>query len=397
VGHYATGDWGFEYRTFAELSFLAGARLGGGMGVGENGLEPRWVLLDGEDDVLKEIFLTDLPPKLRAHLAVYPRRDDDIRLPMPCHLGALANLVAADMKNVAHSLKAAKKGCAQIRIALTPTYRLRSAEIDDALEAVRRELPPKLRKKLSRQALVAEKQKSRRSEIPDTELLDQLSSALRADGATLLLFMTTWMLWHPDHASKSEPAMVVTDDSTLYEIGLDETIGLASPSPAGDPDECSKQVEAWASSLLRLPKGTPTAKVHAERLEALLWSTGLPLDHARVGHALHASAHAWGLLGLHDRAVSELDWAILLRPTPPLYNSRGYHKHLLRDFDGAIVDYTSAIEGKREAMYLANRAEAHLDLGRKRACITDARAALEIDPEHKAAKELLARAGRESR
>jgi tetratricopeptide (TPR) repeat protein len=113
-----------------------------------------------------------------------------------------------------------------------------------------------------------------------------------------------------------------------------------------------------------------------------------------VGNALAASAHGWGLLGRHDRAIAELDWALVLRKTAELFNERGYHRHLAGDLEGAIADYTAALARKRDPTFLTNRAEAHLDAGRPRECIEDARGALKIDPQDATAKELLAKAER---
>jgi tetratricopeptide (TPR) repeat protein len=393
MGHYATGDCGFRVRTFAEFAYLAAPRVLGGVGVGQNGLELRWEMYDEDEDVLDTIFLTDLPAPLRARFDAYPQRDDDIVLPMPCRLGDLANLVAADMRKVAPELKKATKGCAEVHIAHTPSYRLLASEIDEALEVIREELPAKLRSKLSREALAQEKAKNRCSDYPDTPLVGELLRELRSNAGSFLLNMVTWMLWHVDRPRrKKEPSMIVSDDSCLYEVTLRQKIRLDFLEPNHSKKECADAVDAWEASLLELEEGADPACLRNGRLEVLVWSVGLPIRSARVSNALAASAHAWGLLGRHDRAIAELDWALVLRKTADLFNWRGYHRHLAGNLEGAIADYTAALARKRDPTFLTNRAEAHLDAGRPSECIEDARAALEIDPEDATAKELLAKA-----
>ena len=45
------------------------------------------------------------------------------------------------------------------------------------------------------------------------------------------------------------------------------------------------------------------------------------------------------------------------------YNERGFTKYLFVDFDGAIDDYTKAIELKELAVYYYNRGLVHYRLG----------------------------------
>lgn len=392
VGHYASGDWGFEYRTFGELAYLAGPPSVGGVGIGENGVELRWVLLDNDGDAIHELFLTDLPAKLRAHFARYPQRNDDLRWPMPCRLEELATMVLTDAKKVAPALREATKGCIEVEIALTPIYRLRVAELDEALAILAAALPAKLRKRLTRKALMAEKKRNERSEIPETPLIETLSDALRGNGPTFLLHAVTWLLWHEgEHEwGDEEPAMVVTDDATLYQRSLRAEVSLHHPKPEGDPKRCAAQVAGWAQTI---QEDDASAAVMLEgRLEALLWATAFPATHRMVGDALVASAHVWGQLGDRARAIAELDWALLLRPDAHTYNSRGCHKHLAGNVEAAILDYTAALAKKRDPLFLLNRAEAHLDLGRRAECLRDALAALKLAPKDATARALVAKA-----
>ncbi len=392
MGHYATGDWGFEYRTFDELAYVAGPPSVGGVGIGENGVELRWVMLDDDGDEIDELFLTDLPPKLRARFARYPQRNDDLRWPTPFRLEELAAMVLADAKKVAPALRKATKGCVEVEIALTPSYRLRVAEIDEALAILAAALPPKLRKRLTRKTLTAEKKRNKRTEIPDTPLIDTLGDALRGDGLNFLLHVVTWLLWHESAHKwgKEEPAMVVTDDPTLYQRSLREGVALHHPRPEGNRKRCATQVAGWAHSIQE--DDATAAEMVEGRLEALLWATAFPATHRVVAEALVASAHVWGQLGDRARAIAELDWALLLRPDAHTYNSRGCHKHLAGNVEAAIVDYNAALAKKRDPLFLRNRAEAHLDLGRRAECLRDALAALRLAPKDATALALAAKA-----
>ena len=51
-----------------------------------------------------------------------------------------------------------------------------------------------------------------------------------------------------------------------------------------------------------------------------------------------------------------------------LYNERGFTKYLYVDFDGAVADYTLAIEQNKKAVYFYNRGLIHYRLGKKYVC-----------------------------
>ncbi len=98
-------------------------------------------------------------------------------------------------------------------------------------------------------------------------------------------------------------------------------------------------------------------------------------------------ALAWMMRGEiteeHDEALGDLDRALLLEPRiGAFWRERGWRRMLLRDYAGAIADFTRAIEldPDGDAQAWAHRANARLRNGDERGALDDAERALELQP-----------------
>ena len=103
------------------------------------------------------------------------------------------------------------------------------------------------------------------------------------------------------------------------------------------------------------------------------------LPYTRIGAALSET-------GRHHEALAEFAVGIKKAPSDPRgWNGRGITRFHMRDFVGAVDDYTKAIRrGQRvpadvRALFWANRAEAELQLGDVVAALKDAKKAATLD------------------
>lgn len=387
MGHYMGGDWGFQYPRLDALASMAFPLQMGGVGLGTNGLELRWLAVDEEEDC-EDIFLGDLPPEAASVFQGYPQDDNTIVLPVGNRRAYVQHIVT-NMRRVQPILRKAWPESERIDLEIAPTWRLAAWEIEPALDLLRRATAGrKLSEKLTREGLRAEAPGSAQS-YPESKWLDRLEAALD-EPLTLLLLATTWLVWHVDEGDP-HGSLRIEDDSQLYSVVRGRAPGMPWPRAVGrDQQQAREQVLMWARPIVRGPLDEESLR--ERRLETLAWCTKLPLDDAAHRDALSASAHAWGKLGQHGRAIEELSWALLSRPSASLYGARGYHKHLAGDLEGAIRDYSSSLELELTPLQLTNRAEAFLDLGRHADCIVDAQAALGLQRDNAEAKRLLAKA-----
>jgi len=95
--------------------------------------------------------------------------------------------------------------------------------------------------------------------------------------------------------------------------------------------------------------------------------------------------------GLHDRAIGDQTTAIAVRPSADAYVNRGIVYYRTREYIMAHSDFTKAIE-MRPDMDRAwfDRGMVFEALGRTDHAIEDYRAALRLNPNHRAARQRLA-------
>ncbi|MFT3766702.1 MAG: hypothetical protein QM820_14485 [Minicystis sp.] len=384
MGHLITGDLGFEYGTFAGFLKLPLSRGLGGVGLGVLGLEPRWVLLDEEENALEDVFLSDLPPALRARLDELPRDRDDILVPMPANVTKLAAEIGQRMKPCAAALKEANTGCEEVRFALAPSWRLRPHEVEPAIEEVNHYLPK--RKKVSRDWLLA--QKGEGESVWDSEKIEARVEEIESDVASFLLCAVAWHIWHGE-----DRAMVYTVDPTLYAFGRDDPTPAYVEMSLGDRSDCAAQAEKWIHNYGVSTRQGDAAGRRAAREQALAWSSALSLTDPLVAAALRVSAGVHADTKDFMQAVSDATWAVVLHPSVQTFNTRGYCHHLAGNLEAAIADYTRAIElDGKVSMLWANRAEAWFDRSEYEKCVADAKQALALDGENAAARRYLAEA-----
>jgi hypothetical protein len=336
MGHRLMGDWGLRLRTFDAFWKMAAPVSMGGVGVGAGGVELRWLLRDKQaDQLIEELLLSQLPPTLLAPWTAFPIENDvDVALPMPCRTDQLIarihkvmegcdrgltvpayaksrNLDVSVAETMAHFWEVEKAFA--VGRAVTPVYRLAVWEIDGALDRLRAALPPPLRARLSREALLAERARNEDREAPNTRLVDELRDAL-PEPFQVLLFVVTWLLWHLPVTQGPLDTLRIVDDSALYEH---RSYGLRGKrlSARGEVslEEGRLAVDALRAELLAVDE-TDREELLAARERLMVAALELPATDASALRALDASAGTWQRLGVADRAQAERAWHALLSP-----------------------------------------------------------------------------------
>ena len=314
MGHFLTGDWGLRLRTFAGFRCLAAPSSLGGAGVGASGVELRWLKFERDGEPIEHQFLFDLPPDLEARFRAFPVRERrDVMLPVPCRLDQLVGRVRDAMYLVGASMEAAKQSgrSVHVRFALTPVYELAAWEVDAAIDSVRAALPEPLRARLTREALLAERERTDEHNAPSSDWINEMTAAL-AEPFEYLLEIATWLLWHLDEADGPE-ALRVVDDSDLYVTGYGGTIRRLVPRRKISLEEARIEVAARVERL-RAASEVPQAQLLALRFAALDPALDLSATDPSALSALEASAGVWDRLGVKDRAQVDRTWAQLLGP-----------------------------------------------------------------------------------
>jgi hypothetical protein len=324
MGHYLTGDWGLRLRTFPGFRGLAAPPSLGGVGVGASGVEPRWLKLEPDGEPIEEQFLFDLPHDLEARFNAFPvRARRDVMLPVPCRLDQLAGRVRDAMYLVGANLGEAAKQSGKpihLRFALTPVYELAVWEIEEAIDSVRRALPEPLRDRLSRDALLAERERGNEPNAPSSEWVNEMSAAL-AEPFEHLLHIATWLLWHLDEADSAGEPLRVVDDSDLYAMGYGGSIRRLVPRRKISLEAARVEVAARVERL-NAATDLPQAEQLALRFAALDPALDLSATDPSAVSALEASARMWDRLGVKDRAQVDRTWIALLSPKSRAKRSR---------------------------------------------------------------------------
>ena len=113
-------------------------------------------------------------------------------------------------------------------------------------------------------------------------------------------------------------------------------------------------------------------------------------DNDLRGMAYERRGLAYEKKGLHDRAIGDQTTAIAVRPSADAYVNRGIAYYRTREYIMAHSDFTRAIELR------PNMDRAYFDrgmvfeaLGRNDHAVEDYRAAVRINPDHRAARQRL--------
>lgn len=90
---------------------------------------------------------------------------------------------------------------------------------------------------------------------------------------------------------------------------------------------------------------------------------------------------AYSQLGRYDQALQSYDYAARLNPHDAMvFNNRGNVKSQQQNYQEAVVDYNTAINIQQKSQFYTNRAFSMLQLNRYAEAITDARYALQLEP-----------------
>jgi len=92
----------------------------------------------------------------------------------------------------------------------------------------------------------------------------------------------------------------------------------------------------------------------------------------------------------YSRALEDVEKALTLKPSAPLYDLRGLCKAYLGRFADAVADFNKAIEtaaGRAPGPVFSNRGWAYLELGQPRKAISDLDRGIELSPDYTKAYE----------
>jgi len=155
---------------------------------------------------------------------------------------------------------------------------------------------------------------------------------------------------------------------TLYLLLTFTMAALMAPATAvaREADACAltvRDADALLAACSRLIDG-----------RTLLRGEALARAHAARGVA-------WGRKGKYARAIADMDAALAARPgDAAVLSQRGIFKHLSRDFDGAVADYSASLRIRPDGDTYANRGESRLEQNDFAPALQDFKLAVEINP-----------------
>jgi tetratricopeptide (TPR) repeat protein len=376
MSHQLLGDAGFTYRSFGSFPLVEHI-----LGVGRMSVAPRFELVDEHGELLGEDegFLSDLG--VNAPALWLPVADDLVSLPTAADL----DLVLADLLAT-----------------------LRSADNTICETQNLTEIPARVRWSLP---FVWELQKT---DWP--VLLATLNEALGLPEPLTIEFFSyqdpegiVERLLDPNtrlgrmHAQLSEDFAFGLAALAVAAVNDLESFSVEDLPEFHEYDEGSPLphlMERLDSEVLEKSEDVRIEQIHAyahhalaaldagEGREALEWTKSVRAWALGVRHreeialAYRTSASVWLDVEELDRAVTDASWALQNELSPEAYDTRAVALHVAGQVEAALEDYNRALElSPEDARIMANRAEAHFDLGNDAACIADAERAMELNPD----------------
>jgi len=386
MSHQLQGDAGFTYRSFGSFPLVEHI-----LGVGRMSVAPRFELVDENGELLgDEGFLSDLGENAPA--LWLPVVDDLVSLPTAADL----DLVLTELLN---TLRTADDAIcetqnltdipARVRWSLPFVWELQQADWPELLALINETLadpdPPTLEF----------------FEYQDPEgLLERLE-----DPNTRIGRMHAKL---PEDIAFGLAALAVAAANKLESFTVEDLPEFHEYEEGGPPPHIMERLE---SEVFGKTEEVRIEQVHAyanhalaaldagEGQEALAWTKSVRAwalgvrQREEIALAYRTSAAAWLDVEVLDRAVTDASWALQNALTADAYDTRAVALHISGQVEAALEDYNRAMElDPNNARILANRAEAHYDLGDDESCIADAEGVMDLNPEDPSSFSLRGRA-----
>jgi tetratricopeptide (TPR) repeat protein len=375
MSHQLLGDAGFTYRSFGSFPLVEHI-----LGVGRMSVGPRFELVDEQGELLGEDegFLSDLGDNAPA--LWLPVIDDLVSLPTAADL----DLVLADLLTTLRS---------------ADDHICETQNLTDIPARVRWSLPfvwelqksdwPALLGILNEALALPEPLTVEFFSYQDPEgILERL-----LDSNTRLGRLHAQL---PEDFAFGLAALAVAAANDLESFSVEDQPSFHEYHENSAPPHLMERLD---SEVLAKPENLRIEQIHAyanhalaaldagEGQEALEWTKSVRAwtlgirQRTEIALAYRTSAATWLDVEELDRAVTDASWSLQNELSPDAYDTRAVALHIAGQVEAALADYTRALDlSPDNAQIIANRAEAHYDLGNDAECIADAERAMDLNP-----------------